>query len=221
MKTILVIDDDAYINDLVEKALVSEGYEVMKAYSGTEALLLLGEKRPDLILLDLMLPGITGEELLPKIKDIPVIVVSAKMDLKNKVELLTNGAADYITKPFEIDELKARVLVQMRNIEHKPKQDESIVCGDFTLDPLKLIVKSSRGEVKLTRTESAILKILMMSEGKPIGRNDLLEMISGDTPDCTERSLKQHISNTRKKLQSLDGIDHIDTIYGIGFRFKS
>lgn len=221
MKTVLVIDDDACINDLVEKALVSEGYDVMKAYSGTEALLLLGQKKPDLILLDLMLPGISGEELLPKIKDIPVIVVSAEMDLKNKVELLTNGAADYMTKPFEIEELKARVLVQMRNIEHKPKQNECIVAGDFTLDQMNLTVACSKGKVTLTRTEYAIIKILMMSEGKPIGRNDLMEMISDDTPDCTERSLKQHISNIRKKLMSLDGKDHIDTIYGIGFKFKS
>lgn len=221
MKTVFVIDDDAHINDLIEKALVSEGYEVMKAYSGTEALLLLEEKKPDLILLDLMLPGLTGEELLPKIKDIPVIVVSAKMDTRNKVDLLLNGAADYITKPFDIDELKARVAVQLRNSEYHPTRNDIVTACGISLDPLNLTISCGKEEVSVTRTECAILKLLMQNEGRPIGRNDLLDRISADTQDCTERSLKQHISNIRKKMIGLDGIDHIDTIYGIGFKFKS
>ena len=104
MPNILIIDDDAHINDIVSKALQSEGYSVSSAYSGTEALLLLSQSKPDLILLDLMLPGLSGEELLPQIKDIPVIVVSAKADVTDKVELLIGGAVDYITKPFHMEE---------------------------------------------------------------------------------------------------------------------
>ena len=117
MPNILVIDDDAHINDIVSKALRSEGYSVSSAYSGTEALLLLSQSKPDLVLLDLMLPGLSGEELLPQIKDIPVIVVSAKTDVTDKVELLIGGAVDYITKPFHMEELLARIMVQLRKNE--------------------------------------------------------------------------------------------------------
>ena len=114
MKKILVIEDDIYIGNMVEEALRKNGYGVSRAYSGTEALLVLKSSVPDLILLDLMLPGLSGEALLPKIKSIPVIVVSAKTDITGKVELLSVGAVDYITKPFDIRELLARIEVQLR-----------------------------------------------------------------------------------------------------------
>ena len=115
MKTILIVDDDVYIGDMLEEFLTKENYAVGRAYSGTEALLYLSSRRPDLILLDLMLPGLSGEELLPLIKDIPVIIVSAKAEVSDKVDLLLGGAADYITKPFDTSELLARITVQLRN----------------------------------------------------------------------------------------------------------
>ena len=111
MKNIMVIDDDIYIGDMLEEMLRREGYGVRRAYSGTEALLLLEQKSPDLVLLDLMLPGLSGEEVLSKITGIPVIVLSAKAEVSGKVRLLLKGAADYITKPFDMDELLARVTV--------------------------------------------------------------------------------------------------------------
>ena len=114
MERILIVDDDLYIGNMVEEVLTKEGYRVSRAYSGTEAVLSLSETAPDLVLLDLMLPGLSGEEILPKIKDVPVIVVSAKADTENKVDMLLNGAADYITKPFDIKELTARIKVQLR-----------------------------------------------------------------------------------------------------------
>ena len=119
MKKILVIDDDVHISDMIEEALTKEGYSILKAYSGTEAMYVLSKTSPDLILLDLMLPGLSGEELLPKIKDIPVIVISAKLDVDNKVRLLLDGAADYITKPFDLSELKARIIVALRSSRGK------------------------------------------------------------------------------------------------------
>lgn len=222
MKHILIVDDDTYINDMVEKALVSEGYEVSKAYSGTEALLLLKTSTPDLVLLDLMLPGLTGEEVLPLIRDIPVIVVSAKIDVKNKVDLLLGGAADYITKPFEVEELLARIQVQLRMSESRRAQEvKTLTAGGITLDQDLMEASAGGNSVTFTRTECAILKLLMENAGRPLGRNTILERISEDTPDCTDRSLKQHISNIRKKLQTLDGAEHIEAIYGIGFKFKS
>ena len=114
MKTILIVDDDVCIGDMLQEVLAKEGYRTARAYSGTEALLYLSRSRPDLILLDLMLPGLSGEELLPLIEDIPVIVVSAKSETADKVNLLLGGADDYITKPFDTAELLARITVQLR-----------------------------------------------------------------------------------------------------------
>lgn len=114
MKRILVVDDDQHIGNLLEEALAAEGYGVSRAYSGTEAQLLLERERPDLVLLDLMLPGLSGEALLPKLQGIPVIVVSAKAGIDDKVKLLLGGAVDYVTKPFVLRELLARVAVQLR-----------------------------------------------------------------------------------------------------------
>ncbi|MCR5339490.1 MAG: response regulator transcription factor [Lachnospiraceae bacterium] len=221
MKSIMVIDDDIYINKLLEESLVSEGYSVTKAFSGTEAQKILSKVTPDLILMDLMLPGLTGEELLPKIGNIPVIVVSAKVDINNKVDLLMKGAADYVTKPFDMKELLARIVVALRKQESaNALESDVITAGDIRLDTSLLTVTMQGQDISLTRTECAILKLLMQHEGRPLGRNTILEKISMDTPDCTERSLKQHISNIRKKLEAVSGIDHIETVYGIGFKFR-
>jgi DNA-binding response OmpR family regulator len=216
MPHILVIDDDIHIGNMTQEFLTSKGFTVSRAYSGTEALLVLKQSKPDLILLDLMLPGLTGEQLLPQIKDIPVIVVSAKADVADKVSLLMNGAEDYLTKPFDLGELLARITVALR----KTRSTETGIvtaCG-LTLHSDTLTVNAGGNDVRLTRTECAILKLLMQSEGAPVGRTTILDKISFDTPDCTERSLKQHISNIRKKLMAADGRDHIQAIYGIGFK---
>ncbi|MBR1599702.1 MAG: response regulator transcription factor [Lachnospiraceae bacterium] len=216
MSQILIIDDDSHINDMLSEALQNEGYTVSRAYSGTEAAMLLSGLRPDLILLDLMLPGLSGEELLPTIKDIPVIVISAKCDISDKVEMLTVGASDYITKPFDMRELLARIAVQLRRKNND--RTDIIEAGGITLyiDRLTAIINDT--EIRLTRTECAILKLLMLNAGSPIGKTTILEKISYDTPDCTERSLKQHISNIRHKLGEASGKDHIESVYGIGFR---
>lgn len=216
MKTIAIIDDDIHIGDMLEEVLHLEGYRTLRAYSGTEALYLLSQNRPDLILLDLMLPGLSGEEVLPKIQGIPVIVVSARVDVQDKVDLLLNGAADYITKPFDVKELLARITVQLR----RPAASASIPvlsAGDLTLDTSSRLVTVRETPVKLTKTEFAILKLLMKNPGQAIAKSVILERISEDTPDCTDSSLKQHISNLRKKLRAAGGRDYIEAVWGIGF----
>ena len=223
--TILIVDDDVNIGDMLTDALTGEGYAVRRAYSGTEAVMLLGQERPDLILLDLMLPGMTGEEVLAQIRDIPTIVLSARVDVETKVKLLYDGASDYMTKPFAISELLARCAIQLRKTEKASgdplgASDYRIQVGGIVLDPELFTVTIGKEEVLLTRTETAILQILMGNPGHPLGRSSILDRIADNTPDCTERSLKQHISNIRKKLQAVDGIDHIEAIYGIGFKFS-
>ena len=131
MKTIAIIDDDIHIGDMLREVLVQEGYSVLRAYSGTEALYLLSQNKPDLVLLDLMLPGLSGEEVLPHIENIPVIVLSAKVDVQDKVNLLLGGAADYMTKPFDTKELLARITVQLRKAEQHG-ETKSLSVGDFS-----------------------------------------------------------------------------------------
>ncbi len=217
MKTIAIIDDDIPIGDMLAEVLTQEGYAVLRAYSGTEALYLLSQSKPDLVLLDLMLPGLSGEEVLPHIKGIPVIVLSAKVDVQDKVNLLLGGAADYMTKPFDTKELLARITVQLRKAEKKT-DDTVLTAGDLRLNAVSQGVTVQGQAVRLTRTEFAILKLLMSNPKQVISKNALLDRISLDTPDCTERSLKQHISNLRKKLQDVGGIDYIETVWGIGFK---
>lgn len=217
MKHILIIDDDMHINDMLGKVLTQEEYQVSHAYSGTEALLFLQNNQPDLILLDLMLPGLTGEEILPKISDIPVIVMSAKVDVKDKVALLLNGAVDYITKPFDIEELLARIVVQLRKTE-KVRNPEKLAYDEILLDITTHCVLVREQEVKLTKTEFAILKLLMENPKQIITKTVLFDRISEDTPDCMESSLRVHISNLRKKLREASGKDYIEAVWGIGFK---
>ena len=217
MKTIAVIDDDIYIGNMLEELLRGNGYDVLRAYSGTEALLLLAQDKPDLILLDLMLPGLSGEEVMAHIRGIPVIVVSAKVDVQDKVKLLLGGAVDYMTKPFDTKELLARITVQLRKTEMH-EETKSLSAGDLVLDMVSLSLTVQGQPVKLTRTEYAILKLLMENPKQVIAKSVLLDRISLDTPDCTERSLKQHISNLRKKMQETSGVDYIETVWGIGFK---
>lgn len=251
MKKILIVDDDASIGNMLEEMLIKEGYAVLRAYSGTEALLVLREDRPDLVLLDLMLPGLSGEEILPYMQDIPVIVMSAKADVEDKVELLLGGAVDYVTKPFSGKELMARIAVQLRMRQQKNEKnnDTEINTGDIitydtkseigceidqnsnknkagtilkhdliTLNTANLQCFAGDREVRLTRTEFAILKLLMSNPTQIIPRSMMLEYISMDTPDCTESSLKVHVSHLRGKLREVTGKDYVEAVWGIGFR---
>ncbi len=219
MKHILIIDDDIYIGNVIEEALIKEGYQVLRAYSGTEAIYVLSASTPDLILLDLMLPGLSGEEVLSRIKGIPVIVVSAKIDVNDKVALLLGGAADYITKPFEMKELLARITVALR--VSIVSTDSILSFDNLRLDITTHEVFAGQQGVNLTRTEYAVLKILMQNPSQVIAKSVLLERISEDTPDCTDNSLKTHISHLRKKLLDIGGKEYIDTVWGIGFKMKS
>ena len=155
MKIIAIIDDDIHIGDMLTEVLTQEGYAVLRAYSGTESLYLLSQNKPDLILLDLMLPGLSGEEVLTHIENIPVIVLSAKVDVQDKVNLLLGGAADYMTKPFDTKELLARITVQLRKAEQHAG-NKKLFVGDLILDTESLSLTVQGKTVKLTRTEYAI-----------------------------------------------------------------
>ena len=215
---ILIIDDDIQIGNLEQEILEREGYSCMRAYSGTEALLLLEKERPDLILLDLMLPGLPGEKVMEKLSGLPVIIVSAKVSIDDKVSLLMDGAADYITKPFNTKELAARVAVQLRR-RSEPLSD-LITCGDIRIDTAGRTVSVCGKTISLTKTEYAILKLLANNPDRVIAKPVILDKISEDTLDCTETSLKTHISHLRSKLREAGNKDYIESVWGIGFKLS-
>ena len=219
MQKILIIDDDAAIGDLEQEVLQRAGYAVQRAYSGTEALLLLQNGAPDLALLDLMLPGLSGEELLPRLQGVSVIVVSARAGVEHKVALLMDGAADYLTKPFDAGELLARVAARLRDRRRQP-ETERYALGDLALETASHRATAGGREISLTRTEYAILKLLMQNPGQVLAKSVLLERISLDTPDCTESSLKTHISHLRAKLREASGKDYVESVWGIGFLLR-
>lgn len=219
METIAIIEDDQAIGDLLEEVLEKEGYRVRRAWSGTEALYVLSQEKPDLVLLDLMLPGLSGEGVLERIQGVPVIVVSARAAVDDKVRLLLGGAADYITKPFEIRELLARIQVQLRR--EGPALSPTLRAGDLELDTGSRQAAAGGVPVHLTKTEYAILKLLLQNPGQAVAKSVILERIAQDTPDCTEYSLKQHVSNLRKKLRDAGGRDYIQAVWGIGFRLEA
>ncbi|MDE7310412.1 MAG: response regulator transcription factor [Eubacterium sp.] len=220
METIAIIDDDTYIGDMLEKVLNKEGYATLRAYSGTEAVMLLERKKPDLLLLDLMLPGLSGEEVLEKAGNVPIIVISAKADVSDKVNLLLSGACDYLTKPFDIQELLARITVQFRRRQLAGER-QVLRYKEIEMDAATHELWVGKIPVKVTRTEFAILKLLMQNPDQVVTRSVLLERISRDTPDCTENSLNVHISHLRKKLREASGADFIEAVWGIGFKLKA
>lgn len=217
MTTILVVEDNVDIHNLIKEILEKEQYKVLNAYSGTETILILEKEKVDLILLDLMLPGLSGEEIIKKVKGIPIIVISAKIAVQNKVNVLLNGANDYITKPFVKEELLARIKVQLRvnegKIENKELEYRDIVLEE---NRHRMLIKDE--EVHLTKTEYAILKQLLLNPKQIVTKTKLLDLISEDTQDCDENSLKVHISNIRKKIRKITDEEYIESVWGIGFK---
>ena len=216
-KNILVVEDDIDIHNIIKEILQKENYKIFDAYSGTEALMILEKENINLILLDLMLPGLSGEEIIKSEKSIPIIVISAKTAIEDKVNVLLEGANDYITKPFKAEELLARVKVQLRIAVNENKQNQ-LKFEDMILkqDGKTLYIKNQK--IYLTKTEYAILKQLLLNSNRVVTKTKLLELISLDTMDCDENSIKVHISNLRKKIRQITDKEYIEAVWGIGYK---
>ena len=215
MKKILIVEDDISIHNLIKEILLSEHYKILDAYSGSEAIMILEKENIDLILLDLMLPSVNGEEIIKKFSQIPIVVISAKISVDDKIKNLLNGADDYITKPFNNEELLARVKARLRN---KDNYNYDLKFKELKLSIDSRILYVCDNKVNLTKTEYAILKQLLLSPNKVISKNKMLDLISFDTPDCDENSLKVHISNLKKKIQKFSNKKYIESVWGIGYK---
>lgn len=216
MNTIAVIEDDLYIGSMLQELLQENGYRVLRAYSGKEALALLSKEGPDLVILDLMLPDMSGEEVLPAAAArCPVMIVSAKADVGGKVKNLNAGAVDYITKPFDNGELLARIAVQLRRGDRAGMR---IAAGDLVMDKKRHELTAAGKPVHLTKTEFAILRAFLENPTRVFSRSSLLEYIEAYVPDGEESSVGVHVSNIRKKLEEVAGRGYIETVWGIGFR---
>lgn len=217
MKTILIVEDDMDIHHLIREILEKENYRILNSYSGTEALMLIEKEKIDLILLDLMLPGLNGEEIIKKVKKTPIIVISAKISPEDKVNVLLNGANDYITKPFDTKELLARVKVQLR-INENAVENKELTYKDMKLDEDRHALYIKEKQIYLTKTEYAIIEQLLLNPKQVVTKTKLLERISYNTLDCDENSLKVHISNIRKKIRNITKEEYIESVWGIGFK---
>ena len=217
METILIVEDNIDIHNFIKEVLKKKKYKVLDAYSGTEALMLIEKENINLILLDLMLPGLNGEEIIKKIKNIPIIVISAKISPEDKVNVLLSGANDYITKPFNKEELLARIAVQLRINENKDVNKE-LKYKDMFLNEKNHTLYINDKQIYLTKTEYAILKQLVLNPKQVITKTRLIELINIDTLDGDENSLKVHISNIRRKIRNVTEDEYIESVWGIGYK---
>ena len=223
---VLIVEDDENINNLLREALTKHGLNCTQAFSGTEGLIVFKNDKFDLVLLDLMMPGMDGQTLTQRIREVskvPIIIVSAKSNVDSKVDLLTTGADDFIGKPFELKELIARVDVQLRHKEDEDNQDDIehakvMSFKDLTLDGEKYQVTVKGEDIGLTRQEFRILELFLKYPGKVFSKREIYEYAWNDVYIGEDKTINVHISNIRTKIKKISEDEYIDTIWGVGFR---
>lgn len=231
---VLVVEDDADINQIVTTRLTKAGYTCTQAFSGSEAKLLLGASDPlpfDLVICDLMLPGLPGEELVTLIREhdrrLPVIVTSARTATSDKIDLLTLGADDYLTKPFDLDELVARIAVQLRHAEQTAGSSHSagattradkLTFRAWSLDPVARTFTANGQVIPLTRIEFNIIEILVRQPRRVFSKQELFEQAWGEPYAADDNTVNVHVSNIRAKLRPTGTDGYIKTVWGMGFK---
>ncbi|WP_099157732.1 response regulator transcription factor [Virgibacillus ndiopensis] len=224
---ILIIEDEEDINHLLCNIIRTNGYTPKPAYSGTEAIIYIESQKWDMVLLDLMLPGLSGEEILKKISkesSVPVIIISAKLETQTKIDALRAGADDYITKPFDIEEVSARIDSCLRRYRHMPDVSitNQIHHKDLVLDTDTKMAIVNGNELNLTAREYKILFLLMSSPKKVFTKANLFESVWHEDFYGDDNTINVHMSNLRSKLSKANPNEaYIETIWGMGYRLKS
>ena len=225
---ILVVEDDNDISQLLCSIIKRNGYVPQPAFSGTEAMIYLERREWDMVLLDLMLPGMTGEEILAEISvksSAPVIIISAKLEQHSKIEALRTGADDYITKPFDIEEVAARIDSHLRRYKRTigpPTKNVELIHKDIRIDTEAKAVKVNGTTVALTAREYAMLVLLLASPKKVFTKANLFEAVWNEVFHGDDNTINVHMSNLRSKLAKANpNEEYIETIWGMGYRLKS
>ncbi|CAG7626320.1 response regulator transcription factor [Paenibacillus allorhizosphaerae] len=224
---ILVVEDDNDINQLLCNIIRNSGYSPQSAFSGTEAMIYLEKQEWDMVLLDLMLPGMTGEKILAAISEqssAPVMIISAKMEKETKIDALRKGADDYITKPFDIEEVSARIdsLLRRSRRADQPAPNKVITYKDITMDTDSKIVNVNGTEINFTAREYAILHLLLSSPKKVFTKANLFESVWKEVFHGDDNTINVHMSNIRSKLSAANpDEEYIETIWGMGYRLKA
>lgn len=222
-KKILVVDDKANIRQLIQEYLTEQGYQVYTAENGRNALYMARHERPDLIVLDIMMPEMDGYEFIRIYRqsaNTPIILLTAKVEETDKVIGLELGADDYMTKPFGMRELLARIRAVLRRGSDSSTHNEILRSADLTLDKGTRQVTVCQQPVKLTPSEFSLLATLMSMPGRVFSRLDLLESLPGDAVESAERIVDVHIRHLRKKIEpNPDEPRYVETVFGVGYRF--
>ncbi len=217
---ILIIEDNEEINDILKEAVAGAGYEAVQSFSGSEGMLRFSSEDFDMVLLDLMLPGIKGEEVLQKIKeksDVPVLVLSAKTDIEGKVNLLRQGASDYITKPFDVREVLARIDLHLKNANTKSVSN-NLTYNEISINDESHVCSVNGNEILLTKHEFNLLRLLVLHPEKVYSKRELFELAWEEEYIGEDNTVNVHISNIRKKIREYSDNEYIKAVWGIGFR---
>lgn len=225
MKRILIVEDNIDVNNMVREMLTNSQYEVFSAFNGIEAVKAIKKNTYDLVILDIMLPYKSGDEVLREIRqftDIPVIILSAKDMVSTKIDLLKLGADDYITKPFDLGELVARVNVLFRRIDKNAKKDNLIRYKDITLDGNLKNVFINNSKLELTAKEYLIMELFMKNKERIFSKEAIYEAVWGEEYLGDDNAVKTHMSNLRNKLKKAsNNEEYIETVWGLGYRLKN
>jgi len=223
-KTLLLVDDKSSVRTLVRDYLAAEGFRVVAAENGRDALYVARHEKPDLILLDIMMPEMGGYEFLRlhrKERNTPVILLTAKVEESDKVLGLELGADDYVTKPFGMRELVARIRAVLRRIGQDAPSDEVVRAADIVLDRGRRSVQVGGKPVRLTPSEFDLLAVLMAMPGRVLSRAVLLEQVQGSAVEGVERTIDVHIRNLRTKIEPDPSAPrYVETVFGVGYRFR-
>ncbi|MBQ4165481.1 MAG: response regulator transcription factor [Oscillospiraceae bacterium] len=220
---IMIVEDNKEISALLSDFLTKNDYETITAFDGNTASALLKKQEFDIVLMDLMLPFLSGEQLMKEFRtysDKPVIIISAKSMMETRLEMLRTGADDFILKPFDLNEVLVRVQVVMRRSGIASKENSVLSCGSLEFNLTENTVSCGGKPVSLTSKEMQLLKLFLSHPKKVFTKANLYETVWNDTYYYEDNTINVHVSNLRSKLKKASGEDHIETVWGVGYRLK-